>query len=214
MKNVLIVLLVTFATMAFGQSGTIRGKVIEAATGWEVIGATVQVEGVGTGTVTDMDGTFSLKSEPGVHVILISYVGFAAQKISEVQVQAGQVTVIGDISMEEEAVTTETVVISARKIQTSESAMQTLQRKSIKTLYTTRKEKLHRIIHQDLIPQDTTASTTHHRMKLAIQCFRLHIGTRFFRKPTRYQLDPQYITKITSRCWKDSTPTIRDKKTL
>ena len=134
MKNVLIVLLVTFATMAFGQSGTIRGKVIEAATGWEVIGATVQVEGVGTGTVTDMDGTFSLKSEPGVHVILISYVGFAAQKISEVQVQAGQVTVIGDISMEEEAVTTETVVISARKIQTSESAMQTLQRKSIKTL--------------------------------------------------------------------------------
>ena len=66
MKNVLTFLLVVLATSAFGQSGIIRGKVIEAATGWEVIGATVQVEGAATGTVTDIDGTFSLKSDPGV----------------------------------------------------------------------------------------------------------------------------------------------------
>ncbi|MCB0547559.1 MAG: TonB-dependent receptor [Phaeodactylibacter sp.] len=134
MKNVLTFLLLFLAVSAFGQSGTIRGKVIEAATGWEVIGATVQVEGAATGTVTDIDGTFSLKADPGVHAVLISYVGYAAQKINEVEVKSGDVTVLGDIAMEEEAVTTETVVISARKIQTSESAMQTLQRKSIKTL--------------------------------------------------------------------------------
>ncbi|MCB9289618.1 MAG: TonB-dependent receptor [Lewinellaceae bacterium] len=134
MKNVLTFLLLTLAVSAFGQTGIIRGKVIEAATGWEVIGATVQIDGATTGTVTDIDGTFSLKADPGVYSVLISYVGYAAQKVNEVEVAAGDVTILGDIPMEEEAVTTETVVITAKTIKTSETAMQTLQRKSIKTL--------------------------------------------------------------------------------
>ncbi len=55
-------LLVGLAT--FAQKGTIRGKVIDDATGEELIGVTVLVKGTSLGAITDFEGTFDIKIEP------------------------------------------------------------------------------------------------------------------------------------------------------
>ena len=46
--------------MLFGQTRTVTGQVIDQATGEPVIGANVLVKGTTTGTITDLDGNFSI----------------------------------------------------------------------------------------------------------------------------------------------------------
>ena len=47
-------------SMLFGQTRTVTGQVIDQATGEPVIGANVLVKGTTTGTITDLDGNFSI----------------------------------------------------------------------------------------------------------------------------------------------------------
>ena len=61
------------------QSKKITGTVVDA-TGMPVIGANVMVKGTTNGTITDMDGKFSLEVEDGA-VLQVSYIGFANQEI-------------------------------------------------------------------------------------------------------------------------------------
>ena len=51
------------------------GVVIGEEDGWPVIGANVMVKGTSTGTVTDLDGNFSLTVPAGA-TIAISYMGY------------------------------------------------------------------------------------------------------------------------------------------
>lgn len=57
----------------------ITGTVLDA-TGMPVIGANVMVKGTTNGTITDMDGKFSLNVERGA-TLVVSYIGFAKQEI-------------------------------------------------------------------------------------------------------------------------------------
>ncbi len=57
----------------------ITGIVLDA-TGMPVIGANVMVKGTTNGTITDMDGRFSLDVEEGA-TLVVSYIGFANQEI-------------------------------------------------------------------------------------------------------------------------------------
>ena len=57
----------------------ITGTVLDA-TGMPVIGANVMVKGTTNGTITDMDGKFSLDVEEGA-TLVVSYIGFANQEI-------------------------------------------------------------------------------------------------------------------------------------
>ena len=59
---------------AFAQQITVNGHVKDA-TGEDVIGATVRIVGQDGGTVTDFDGNFSLKANPG-DKIEISFIGY------------------------------------------------------------------------------------------------------------------------------------------
>lgn len=62
------------------QSGKkITGTVLDA-TGMPVIGANVMVKGTTNGTITDMDGKFSLDVEKGA-TLVVSYIGFSDQEI-------------------------------------------------------------------------------------------------------------------------------------
>lgn len=62
------------------QSGKkITGTVLDA-TGMPVIGANVMVKGTTNGTITDMDGKFSLEVDNNA-TLVISYIGFANQEI-------------------------------------------------------------------------------------------------------------------------------------
>lgn len=68
------------AVPVVAQSGKkITGTVLDA-TGMPVIGANVMVKGTTNGTITDMDGRFSLDVDKGA-TLVVSYIGFANQEI-------------------------------------------------------------------------------------------------------------------------------------
>lgn len=56
------------------QNGKIKGTVVDE-TGLSVIGASVVVQGTTNGTVTDIDGNFSIDAKPG-DMLEISYIGY------------------------------------------------------------------------------------------------------------------------------------------
>lgn len=62
------------------QSKTVTGVVLDA-TNIPVIGANVIVKGTTNGTVTDMDGRFSLQNVPENAVLQVSYIGYLDQEI-------------------------------------------------------------------------------------------------------------------------------------
>lgn len=61
------------------QNGKITGTVVDQ-TGMPVIGANVMVKGTTNGTITDMDGKFTLDVEKGA-TLIVSYIGFTSQEI-------------------------------------------------------------------------------------------------------------------------------------
>ena len=67
---------------AYAQSLTVIGKVIDSE-GYEVIGGSVTVKGAaGVGTVTDVNGNYSLKvNDASKDVLVFSYVGMTSQEV-------------------------------------------------------------------------------------------------------------------------------------
>jgi outer membrane receptor protein involved in Fe transport len=129
-KAVLSILLFLTAAVSFAQKGTIRGTVIDDATGETLIGVTVIIKGTTNGGITDFDGNFEISVEPGAHDITASYVSYATITIASVNVEAGQVTVIDQIRLQEDVQQLEEIVIQAEVINTTETALMTLKRKS------------------------------------------------------------------------------------
>ena len=62
--------------------GTAGGGIVIDENGDPVIGASIQVKGTKTGTVTDINGKFQLKNLPANATLTISYVGYQTQTVS------------------------------------------------------------------------------------------------------------------------------------
>ncbi|HOK51480.1 MAG TPA: SusC/RagA family TonB-linked outer membrane protein, partial [Bacteroidales bacterium] len=77
--TLLLVSLLSFSVL-FAQEKTITGKVNDE-TGAGLPGATVQLKGTQTGTMTDVNGNFTLKVPSGGGTLVVSYVGYTAQEI-------------------------------------------------------------------------------------------------------------------------------------
>ena len=60
---------------------TVTGKVVDDETGDGLIGVSVIIAGAKTGTMTDMDGNFTLKNVPDGATLSVSYVGYSPQSI-------------------------------------------------------------------------------------------------------------------------------------
>lgn len=112
------------------QQGTIAGKVVEASSGFSIIGGTVLVTETGNGNVTDLDGNYQLKIEPGIYTLEFSYVGFATQKITGVEVIANQVTRIDAAMADETAQLDLGITVTARAARDNVVALLALQQKA------------------------------------------------------------------------------------
>ncbi len=66
---------------AMAQNGTVRGTIVDASDGSPLPGATVLVKGTSNGTVTDMNGKFSIQVQ-GNATLVFSYVGYETQEVS------------------------------------------------------------------------------------------------------------------------------------
>lgn len=73
------VCLCTFASQA---QRTVTGTIYDASSNESLIGANVLVQGTTVGTVTDIDGTFSLSVPNGSENLVISYTGYDEQVIA------------------------------------------------------------------------------------------------------------------------------------
>ena len=102
---------------AVQQNGNhkVTGRVVDPA-GEPLIGATIMVEGTKDGTVTDIDGNFTINTASKAKLV-ISYVGYTAQTIL-----VGDKTTI-DVTLKEVANTMNEVVVTALGIKRAEKAL-------------------------------------------------------------------------------------------
>ena len=78
-----IVMLVMSVTMLMAQNRVVTGTVISGEDGEPIIGASIIVPGTGIGTVTDIDGKFTLNNVPAsAKKIRASYVGMTTQEVN------------------------------------------------------------------------------------------------------------------------------------
>lgn len=113
----------------FAQTGFLRGKIIDANTGEEMIGATVVVEGTTMGTISDFDGNYSLKLDTGIYKIRYSFISYQPQLFEDIRITEGGVT-INNVSMTEARVELQEVKVVARSTRRTEAAFQVMQKKS------------------------------------------------------------------------------------
>ena len=79
-----IILLVAFTTgfcELHGQS-TIKGVILDNATGESLIGATIVEKGTTNGTVTDIDGAFQFKTKGAFPVtVVVQFIGYVDKEV-------------------------------------------------------------------------------------------------------------------------------------
>ncbi|MEO0728688.1 MAG: SusC/RagA family TonB-linked outer membrane protein, partial [Bacteroidota bacterium] len=98
----LFVLCISLCSMGANAQSTISGKVT-SADDEALIGVTIAVEGSAVGTVTDVDGGFSLEAASDA-VLVISYIGYATQTIPVNGQTTFNVTLVEDAEILDEVV--------------------------------------------------------------------------------------------------------------
>ena len=98
----LCIAMLLLPSKVFAQSGMITGTVVDE-TGMSVIGATVMVKGTTNGTITDMDGNFSIQGGVGT-VLSISYVGYTTLEMKVKKLTGNHVVLKEDSEVLEEVV--------------------------------------------------------------------------------------------------------------
>ena len=80
-KRLFFTAFVTACSLGAMAQSKVTGTIVDAM-GEPIIGASVVVKGSGTGTVTDIDGNFSLSDVPENSKLEVSYVGFRTQTVN------------------------------------------------------------------------------------------------------------------------------------
>jgi TonB-linked SusC/RagA family outer membrane protein len=105
MKKLSLVLVLALSSLAtLVAQRTVTGTVIDDQ-GEALIGATILVQGTSVGTVTDIDGTFSLNVPAEGNVLVFSYTGYVSQEI------ALGVSNVVDVTMTTDVIGLEDVVV-------------------------------------------------------------------------------------------------------
>ena len=81
MKRYLFLLLSFFALSLYAQQGSLTGTAIAASDKEPMIGLTVLVKGTTNGTVTDLDGNYTLTNVPKDATIVFSMIGYKTQEV-------------------------------------------------------------------------------------------------------------------------------------
>jgi len=107
MKHLLhILVLVLFAVGSTYAQATVTGTVLSGEDNSPLIGVTVLVKGTSQGTVTDMDGKYSISVAGDDAVLVFSYVGFKTQEVTVGSQSKIDVTLSTDQEMLDEVVVT------------------------------------------------------------------------------------------------------------
>lgn len=94
--------LISFSALA---NRTVKGKVVYAADGEPLIGATVQPVGAGNGTATDLNGDFTLSVGDNVKLLTVSYVGLQPAQVAAEDGVVIKLNDAGGVNLDEVVVT-------------------------------------------------------------------------------------------------------------
>lgn len=108
MNNLLVI---TPSQSVAAQLQKVTGKVLDSKSGEPLPGVNVTVQGTTIGTVTDLDGKYSLEVADGNAVLIFSFVGYVSQNVT-----VGTSAVI-DVQMEEDIKSLEEVVVVGYGVQ-------------------------------------------------------------------------------------------------
>jgi len=120
MKKIVIsamMLLIALSGSLYAQERTITGKVTDAADGTGLPGVNIAVVGTAQGTISDMDGNYSIEVADDNASISFSFIGYTAQTIAV----GSQITI--NIALKASDVGLEEVVITALGIKREEKAL-------------------------------------------------------------------------------------------
>src|SRR6056297_273213 len=113
-KKLLLILFLLFIfslPQAFSQA-TVKGKLIDEETNEPLIGATVVVKNTTVGTSTELDGSFSLKIEPGKKDLKFSYVGYISKELT-VNLSGSETKDLGTIRLKSSSIGLDEVKVVA-----------------------------------------------------------------------------------------------------
>jgi hypothetical protein len=114
-KLLWVMLLLLVPAMLFAQNGKIRGFITDAETGDPLIGANVTIEGTSLGASSDMSGTYIILAvPPGVYTVRATYIGYQAEVIQNIRVNAG-LTTTQDFGLSTTAIRGEELVVVAER---------------------------------------------------------------------------------------------------
>jgi hypothetical protein len=115
---------------ARAQEGQVRGMITDGETGETLVGVTVFAVGTTSGTITDIDGKFSLRLPAGTYNLQVSYISYQTVTVSGLEVTPGEITMIDNLRMHISKQELEEVVITAEQVRTTETALVSIKRKA------------------------------------------------------------------------------------
>jgi outer membrane receptor protein involved in Fe transport len=121
LRNLLFTIAVFFMAIvvAFPQSGSLRGKIIDKDTKEPIPFANLVLELGGTtigGATSDFNGNYDIKPiPPGTYSLVATYVGYKTAQINGVVVNADQIQFL-DVQMESTAIQVDEIVITSFRI--------------------------------------------------------------------------------------------------
>lgn len=98
-----IVLMNLFVLPIYAQKVPLSGVVKSGSDGSTLVGVTVRLKGTTTGTITNVDGVYSLEAENG-QTLIFSYIGFKSQEIGVKGQNVINVTLAEDVKSVDEVV--------------------------------------------------------------------------------------------------------------
>lgn len=130
-RFVVSLVLLFLASLISAQNGFIRGTVYDNGNGDALPGVSIVVDGTTTGTLTDLDGRFSLSIAPGKYKIRISFISFETLFIEDVEVKPSAVTLFDNLRLKEVTFELSSVTITSKAVRNTENAILAVKHKSI-----------------------------------------------------------------------------------
>ncbi len=109
-------------SVAYSQSGTIAGIIVDGENGETLIGATATIDGSIIGDASDLNGRYEFVAESGTYTMRFTYVGFSTLTVENVVVLPGEVTRL-EVELLPEVISYGEIVVAADVIQGSEASL-------------------------------------------------------------------------------------------
>ena len=129
-KTFFAILLLTTLSVA-SQTGRVIGQINDGEFNEAMAFASVLVKNTTTGVSSDFDGNYVLELDEGIYTLVFSYVGYSVVEITEVNIEAGQETIVNTTLFPNSL---ETVLISTTARQNTATAILSLQKESVTLL--------------------------------------------------------------------------------